>query len=131
MGRSFRSSAPWLLVPFATAGCLAFLVQESRWSHVESESRRRLLDVLVILVVVGTAICAARILKAMYVPPDGSAGGGPWWTVPAIILLIAIGIGSIVPSTCRMPLRRAAARATALDPTARPAVGAPASSTSP
>jgi hypothetical protein len=127
LGRGFRSGAPWLLVPFATAACLAFLVQESRWSHIESENRRRLLDVLVVLAVVGTAIYVAKTLIDVYGLRNPSGGGGPWWTTPAIILLIGIGIGAIVPSTCRMPPRRAAPHAAAPDPTARPAVGAPAS----
>jgi hypothetical protein len=111
LGSSFSTSAPWLVMPFATAAIIAYLVQDSRWVRSGFADRQRLADAVVMLIGVGIALALARGLRyAFFGEVSSSNGGYRWWYDPAVVLLIGVGIGAFVPSACRRPPHPGAGR---------------------
>ena len=119
MGQSLVWALPWLVMPFAMASSMAFLMQNSRWVRIDSDHARRTRDVLVLLVVNAIAMTIAIVLSMAVVvlvkkyyptfyqdfpPPPRPVF---WWQRPAIVFLIALALGTFVPSRLRHPpLRR-------------------------
>ncbi len=114
LGSTFSNSAPWLVMPFATAAIIAYLVQDSRWKGSRFANRQRVADAVVMLIGVGIALALARGLKWVFFGELSSANGSyRWWYDPAVVLLIGVGIGAFVPSACRRPMHPGAARSRA------------------
>jgi hypothetical protein len=103
----------WLAIPFATASALAFLVQDGRWASINSPLGRRLADVLVLVVTLGLALCAARGTQYLLAACEWRDPERDAW----LMGVIAVGVGYMIPHNFRRPLRR---------PGGRPPAGVPA-----
>ena len=108
MPSSVRAMFAWLVMPFAAAASLAFLIQDGRWARIHSPFRRRLADVPFLLGTFGLALCAARVLQYLLT--------GRVWSFDAavrnacLIAFLAVGIGYMIPNRFRHPLRRSGGR---------------------
>lgn len=108
MTNGVRAMFAWLVMPFATAASLAFLIQDGRWARIDSPFGRRLADVLVVVGALGLALFAARGLQYLLT-------GNLWSSDVAVrnawlTAVIAVGIGCMIPNVFRRPLRRGAGR---------------------
>jgi hypothetical protein len=107
VGRSW----PWLFTALATGSIAAWLVQDSRWSRIESRLVRRLLDGLVMAL---GMIVAAEVAAWLGAPTSRTA--------IRLALAVSIGfVGGLVASSMRRPSEARAART----PTARTLTGSP------
>lgn len=97
-----------VLSPFTTAACMAWLVQDHRWRHVDGALRRRLLDGLVLG---GTWFGISLTLQAIRLALGGSGQSSAFGEV-AMRLFYAFcfggAIGLTVPHLVRPPVRQLA-----------------------
>lgn len=100
--------APWLVMPFATAASVAYLVQDGRWARIASATGRRLADVLFLVCALGLAICAARGMHSFLreAPWTLETVGRDAW----LITVIGVGIGYMIPNAFRHPTARGVSR---------------------
>jgi hypothetical protein len=104
MTNGVRAMFAWLVMPFATAASLAFLIQDGRWGRIGSPFGRRLADVLVLVGALGLALCAVRGLQYLLT--------GNLWAADVAVrnawltAVIAAGLGYMIPDVFRRPLPR-------------------------
>ncbi len=108
MAYGVRGMFSWLLMPFAMAASLAFLIQDGRWARIDSPFRRRLADVLFLVGALALALCAARGLQ--YLLTGRMLSYDALVRAAWLITSIGVGIGYMIPHTFRHPLRLTAGR---------------------